>query len=124
MKSTIVALFAVAMFAGLSFPFLTQHEPEPEEEQAEAEDRDVTESQLELYIEVYKAMQTNHGLAIEEALKPHNVSLEEFRDMERRIQKEQRYVERVRKALLEHARTHAAAAARRPDAEELGPTGR
>jgi hypothetical protein len=62
---------------------------------------------------VYKAMQVNHGLTIEEALKARSMTLEQFRPTERRIQKEQRYVERVRKALLECAQSRAAVAAHR-----------
>jgi len=78
-----------------------QHEMHAEEQ----DDRGVTESQLKMYIAVYKAMHADHDLTIDHALEPHGISLTEFRNIERRIQKEHRYVERVRDALLEFARS-------------------
>jgi hypothetical protein len=123
MKSTMVLLSGAVLLAGLSIQFVphgqqAQNKTEAEEE---GETPGVSESELEVYIEVYKAMQSNHALTIEEALKPHGVSLEKFRASERRIQKEQRYVERVRKALLEYARSRAATVALPPDGPQLAP---
>lgn len=65
----------------------------------------VTSDELELYIRVYTAMQDDHGLTIEQAIRPHQISLEDFRQLERRIQAEPRLVDRVREALLEHVRS-------------------
>ena len=79
--------------------------PQAQETNNEEEDAPkVTESELQVYIEVYTAMQADHGLALADALKPHDLSVEQFRNLERRIQREQRYVDRVRKALLDYAK--------------------
>jgi hypothetical protein len=59
-----------------------------------------------MYIKVYTAMQDDHDLTIENAIKAYNVSLDEFRQIERRIQAESRLVERVRQALLDHVKEH------------------
>ena len=69
---------------------------------------DVSESELEMYIAVYTAMQDNHDLLLEDAIKPYHLSLEQFRELERRIQSQPRLVERVREALLEDRRKHSA----------------
>jgi hypothetical protein len=68
-------------------------------------DNKVSEADVELYIAVYSAMQADHGLSIEEAVAGHKVSVDEFRDVERRVQLDQRMVDRVRLALLNQAKT-------------------
>ncbi len=68
----------------------------------------VTEQQLETFIAVYSAMQVNHDLTVDEALQPHHLSLEEFRQIERHVQEEPRLVERVRQALLAQAQSQSA----------------
>lgn len=72
-----------------------------------AEEATVSETQLQLYIDVYKAMQTDHGLEIEQAIAGRNISLDEFRRLERQIQSKTPLVEKVRTALLEHAKQQA-----------------
>lgn len=64
----------------------------------------VAPDELELYIRVYTALQDNHDLNIETAIQPYHISLDDFRQLERRIQNEPRMVDRVREALLEHVR--------------------
>ena len=79
----------------------------PQAEEVEStEPPPVSESDLQMYIKVYTAMQDDHDLTIEDAIKPYNVSLGDFRQIERRIQGEARLVERVRQALLEHVKEH------------------
>ena len=79
----------------------------PQAEEVEpSEPAAVSEADLKMYIQVYTAMQDNHDLTIEEAIKPHHLSLDEFRNVERRIQADPRFVERVRQALLDHATEH------------------
>ena len=57
----------------------------PQAEEVESpEPPAVSESDLQMYIKVYTAMQDYHDLTIEEAIKPHNVSLDDFRQIERR----------------------------------------
>jgi hypothetical protein len=76
------------------------------EEVEEDEPSSVSESDLKMYINVYTAMQDDHDLVIDIALKPHQISLDNFRELEQRIQSQPRLVERVREALLEDRRTH------------------
>jgi hypothetical protein len=76
------------------------------EEVEDTEAPSVSEADLQLYIKVYGAMQDDHDLTIDNAIKPHQISLEEFRRLELRIQKQSRLVERVRQALLDHAKEH------------------
>ena len=66
----------------------------------------VSESELQTYIKVYSAMQEDHDLTIDNAIKSHQVSLDDFRQLERRIQGQSRLVERVRQALLDQAKAH------------------
>ncbi len=76
------------------------------EEVEDSEPAVVSESDLQLYIDVYSAMQEDHDLTIDNAIKPRSISLDDFRELERRIQGQPRLVERVRQALLEHAKAH------------------
>ena len=76
------------------------------EEVEETEPPAVSEADLQLYIKVYSAMQDDHDLTIDNAIKPYNISLEDFRRLELRIQNQSRMVERVRQALLENAKEH------------------
>jgi ABC-type transport system involved in cytochrome bd biosynthesis fused ATPase/permease subunit len=79
----------------------------PAAEEVEESDKEaVSESELQMYINVYEAMQDDHDLTIDEAIKRYNVSLDDFRQVERRIQSQARLVDRVREALLENARAH------------------
>lgn len=78
--------------------------PQAQEVGEESEVQPVTESELTLYIEVYGAMQADHGLTIDHALAARNVSLDQFRSIERRVQQQQRTVDRVRQALLDQAK--------------------
>jgi len=75
------------------------------EEVGESEPPSVSESDLQLYIKVYGAMQEDHDLTIENALKS-QMSLDDFRQLERRIQNQPRLVERVRDALLERVKAN------------------
>jgi len=63
----------------------------------------VSDEELDIYLVVYKAMQSDRNLMIDAALVPHAMSLEDFRDIERRIQMRTTLVDRVRRELLAHA---------------------
>jgi len=76
------------------------------EEVGESDKETVSESELQMYINVYAAMQDDHDLTIDEAIKRYHVLLDEFRQVERRIQSQPRLVDHVREALLENARAH------------------
>lgn len=97
----LLALVALTLgvFASSFHPYAEETEDNPPS--------NVSEADLETYIAVYNAMQDDHGLSIEEAIKPYKLSLDEFRSSERRIQNESRLVERVRGALLDHAKKKA-----------------
>lgn len=103
--SGIGALALVAML--YAFP---QHAQEQEAEEA-AEPAGVTEAELELYIDVYATMQADHDLTIDAVLSSKNETLERFRNIEQRVQKEQRLVDRVRQALHDMAKNRSPSAA-------------
>lgn len=63
----------------------------------------VSNEEVELYLEVYKSMQNDRDLEIDQAVAPHGLSLQEFRDIERRVQMRSSLVDRVRRELVEHA---------------------
>jgi hypothetical protein len=86
-----------------------QHVQEPTTAE-EAEAAGVAESELTLYIDVYSAMQADHDLTIDAALAARQVTLDHFRNIEQRVQREQRLVDRVRQALLEQAKNRSFAA--------------
>ena len=79
---------------------IVQSVPAAEEPES---DENVTDEQLKTYIDVYSAMQLDHSLTVEEAIKPHNVTLQDFRNIERHVQNKSRLVAKVRAALLEQA---------------------
>ena len=85
--------------------FATVFHPQAEEV-GESEPPTVSESDMQLYIKVYSAMQDDHDLTIENAIKSHQISLDDFRQIERRIQSQPRLVERVRQALLDHVKAN------------------
>ncbi len=76
------------------------------EETEEVEPDTVSETDLQMYIKVYEAMQDDHDLNIDEAIKPYHITLDDFRQIERRVQAQPRLVERVREVLLQNARAH------------------
>lgn len=75
------------------------------------EDPPIAESEVKLYIDVYAEMQRNHDLQIDDAVVAHGVSVAEFREIEQRIQLQAPVIKRVRDALLEQAKSHAASLA-------------
>ena len=68
----------------------------------------VSETEITMYINVYGAMLADHDLNIDNAIQPHHVTIETFRQVERRIQSQPRLVERVRDALIERAKARSA----------------
>lgn len=119
-KGLLGVVLAAAVAAGIGFTF----RPQAQEISSEEEGKKVSEDEIKLYIEVYSAMQTDHDLNIDEALlqQTPTTTLSEFRDLERRIQKDEGLVERVRKALLEQAKARAAAIVPMAGRPEEGPT--
>ncbi len=81
------------------------------QEAGENEADQVSPSELALYIDVYTAMQADHDLTLDSALAQRNVPLQQFRNIERRVQKQERLVRKVRDALQAQARARAEAMA-------------
>ena len=77
------------------------------QEPASPNETPVSESELQTYIDVYGAMQADHDLDIQNVVAQYHLTLEEFRDIERRIQRQPALVDRVRQALLEKAKARA-----------------
>ncbi|MBI4514954.1 MAG: hypothetical protein HY699_03950 [Deltaproteobacteria bacterium] len=67
----------------------------------------VADSELQTFIAVYSAMQMDHDLTIERAVEPYHMSVDAFRQLERRVQAEQRLVDKARQALLVQAQGRA-----------------
>ncbi len=65
----------------------------------------VTESEFEAYLRVLEAMQANHDVPIEQALEAERLTLDRFRDIEQRVQRNDVLVERTRTSLREKARS-------------------
>lgn len=85
-------------------------------------DKDVSESELQLFIDVYKAMQADHGLKIEQVLASRGVALDDFRSVERRVQSKSLLVERARTALTDYAKQQPVLAPQHPTAGETPAT--
>jgi hypothetical protein len=96
--AVLCALAVVGVFATVFHP--------QAEEVGEGEPPAVSEADIELYIKVYSAMQEDHDVTIDTAIKAHQVSLDDFRQIERRIQNQPRIVERVRQALLDQVKAN------------------
>lgn len=68
----------------------------------------VGSAELELYIDVYAQMQADHGLLLDQVLAERQITLAQFRAIERRVQRQDRLVRKVRDALVAQARERAA----------------
>lgn len=79
----------------------------PEAQEPVSPSDDVTPEELQLYIDVYTAMQADHDLTIDQVLAEKNVTLEQFRSVERRVQLQDRLVHKVRDALTAQAKARA-----------------
>jgi hypothetical protein len=115
---TILGVVVVAALAGA---MMFRVRPQAQEVE-ESDQPDVSEAELTVYLDVYGAMQADHDLTIEDAIGRHGngITLTDFRDIERRIQRQDRLVERVRQALLENARKRTGALA--PSAARTKPS--
>ena len=79
----------------------------PEAQEPVSAGDDVTPDELQLYIDVYSAMQADHDLTIDQVLAQKNVTLAQFRSVERRVQQQDRLVHKVREALTAQAKARA-----------------
>jgi hypothetical protein len=65
----------------------------------------VTESEFEIYLRVLESMQADRSLSIEHAVETEHLTVESFRDIEQRVQKNDVLVERTRDGLRKKAET-------------------
>ena len=101
--SVVLGIAAVGALIGA---LLFGMRPEAQEPVAAPGD-DVTPEELQLYIDVYTAMQADHDLTIDQVLAQKNVTLAQFRSVERRVQQQDRLVHKVREALTAQAKARA-----------------
>jgi GTP cyclohydrolase I len=77
----------------------------PQAQEAEENEVDhVSANELTLYIDVYTSMQADHDLTLDTVLAQKGTSLEQFRNIERRVQKQERLIRKVRDALQAQAK--------------------
>jgi hypothetical protein len=69
----------------------------------ESENNEVSPAQVEQYLAVYKAMQRNRAMTVEQAAAAQHLTVEQFRDIEARIERDGVLRERVRRELLKTA---------------------
>jgi hypothetical protein len=69
----------------------------------DAENNEVSPAQVEQYLKVYKAMQRDRTLTVEQATAAQHLTVEQFRDIEARIERDGVLRERVRRELLKTA---------------------
>lgn len=104
---TVLALAAVGVLVGAGLFGLR-----PQAQEAGAGDADdVSPAELALYIDTYTAMQANHDLTLETILAEKGVPLDQFRSIERRVQRQERLVRKVREALQAQAKARTDAVA-------------
>lgn len=116
----ILGIAALGLLIGVPLFAFRSHAQDQEENAADQ----VSPSELALYTDVYTAMQANHDLTLDQVLAQKGVSLEQFRNIERRVQKQDRLVRKVREALQAQARSKAETLAPPAQAEAPPPTAR
>ena len=99
----VLGIAAVGVLVGALVLGLRPQAQEADDSEAEQ----VTPSELELYIDVYTAMQADHDLTLDAALAQKGTPLAQFRNIERRVQKQERLVRKVRDALQAQAKARA-----------------
>jgi hypothetical protein len=70
-----------------------------------AADRGASPDQIEKYVAVYRAMQRNHTMTVEQAAAAQGLTVGAFRDLERRIESDDLTRERARNALAAPAQS-------------------
>jgi hypothetical protein len=83
-------------------PGLTQYKSAAAPTLAQDDDSDETEvpdDQIQKYVSVYKAMQRNRSLTVEQAASRQGLTLQQFRDLENRIQRDDAALQQARDEL-------------------------
>jgi hypothetical protein len=86
-----------AGYAGLEAAGTKAYQVAQDEDQGDQ--GEVPPAQVEKYIDVYKAMQRNHGLTVEKAAAQQGLTLKAFRNIERKIERNDPLRQQVRNAL-------------------------
>jgi cell division septum initiation protein DivIVA len=71
------------------------------------DDKDIPPAQVDKYINVNLAMQKNHGLTVEQAASQQGMTVDQFRSLEGKIERDDTLRERVRTALRKAANPNA-----------------
>jgi hypothetical protein len=69
----------------------------------DSENNEVPPAQVEQYLKVYQSMQSNRSMTIDQATAQQHMTVDQFRDIEARIEKDGVLRERVRRELLKMA---------------------
>jgi hypothetical protein len=75
----------------IQHPMLSQND--------DAEQNEVSTDQIEKYVSVYKAMQRNRNLNVDQAAAQHGLTLEQFRELENRVQRDDAALQQARDEL-------------------------
>jgi hypothetical protein len=101
--------------------YLRGPEQEAQQEQP-SDDAELPPDKVEKYINVYKAMQRDHGLTVEQAAGFQGLTLGAFREIESKVERDDLVRERVRQALANKSPNSAEpTASRSPKAPNAGP---
>ena len=73
----------------------------------EDDDKDVPPAQVDKYVSVYRSMQNDHGLTVEQAASKQGMTVTQFRSLEGKIERDDTLRERVRTALRKAANPNA-----------------
>jgi len=102
----IAAAYASILIGGLSLRSLEfagvvgLRAPEQEAQEDQGSDEpEVPPDQVQKYINVYQAMQHDHNLTVEQAASRQGLSLEAFRELESKVERDDMVREHVRQAL-------------------------
>jgi hypothetical protein len=90
------AIRALRQVAG---PFILNASDFLAEDTSDDDSSEVPPAQVDKYVAVYKAMQRDHSLTVEEAASKQGMTLAAFRSIEAKIERDDVLRERVRKAL-------------------------
>ena len=74
----------------------------------EDDDKDIPPAQVDKYVSVYRSMQKDHGLTVEQAASKQGMTVTQFRSLEGKIERDDTLRERVRTALRKAANPKAA----------------
>jgi hypothetical protein len=86
----------------------------------ESEGDEVSADQVEKYVNVYQAMQRDRTITVEQAASRQHLSVEQFRDIESRIERDGVLRERVRRELLKTAQEKSNALKLKPQSVPSG----